>query len=108
MNMITLTEKAISKLRDHLSKDPDSIGVKMGVQGGGCSGFQYTFSIISEEDPDDRKFEQSGVAVYIDKKSYIFLINTEIDYVEDLMGSGFKFNNPSANRTCGCGESFGV
>ena len=106
--MITLTEKAISKLRDHLSQEPESIGVRMGVRGGGCSGFQYTFSTVTEEDPADKKFEQSGVTVYIDKKSYIFLINTEIDYVDDLMGSGFKFNNPSAKRSCGCGESFGV
>lgn len=96
------------KLKDHLAGDPSAIGVRMGVRGGGCSGFQYVFEIVTEENQADKKIEQDDVTVYIDKKSYIFLIGTEIDYVDDLMGSGFKFNNPAAARKCGCGESFGV
>ena len=106
--MITLTEKAVVKLQDHLSQDPYAIGVRVGVRGGGCSGFQYMLELVEHQPADDKKIEQSGITIYIDRKSYIFLTGTEIDYVDDLMGSGFKFNNPAAKRNCGCGESFGV
>lgn len=106
--MITVTEKAAAKMVEHVSKDPTSIGIRVGVKGGGCSGFQYVFELAVEEKDTDKKIEHPDVTVYIDKKSYIFLIGTEIDYTEDLMGSGFKFSNPAAKRSCGCGESFSV
>jgi len=106
--MITITEKAAAKIVEYVSKDLAAIGVRIGVKGGGCSGFQYILDLTTEEKGTDKKIEQSGAIVYIDKKSYIFLIGTEVDYTEDLMGSGFKFNNPAAKRMCGCGESFSV
>jgi len=106
--MINITEKAAAKMVEHISKDPSAIGLRVGVKGGGCSGFQYVFELATEALETDKKIEHPDVTVYIDKKSYIFLIGTEIDYTEDLMGSGFKFNNPAAKRMCGCGESFSV
>ena len=106
--MITVTEKALLKIEEYLSKDADALGLRVGVQGGGCSGFQYIFELVHSKNDTDKKIDLNGITIYIDKKSYIFLAGTEIDYTEDLMASGFKFNNPSANRTCGCGESFGV
>ena len=106
--MITITDKAIAKMSEFIAADPDAIALRAGVKGGGCSGFQYVLELTKAENPDDKKIEQGGVTVYIDRKSYMFLIGTEIDYTEDLMGAGFKFNNPSAKRSCGCGESFSV
>ena len=108
MIMITITDKALAKLKDHISSDPYAIGVRVGVRGGGCSGFQYLLEIVEQEEPEDKKIDYPGVTIYIDKKSSLFLAGTEIDYTEDLLQSGFKFNNPSASRNCGCGESFGV
>jgi len=104
--MINITEKAAAKMVEHISKDSTAIGIRVGVKGGGCSGYQYVFELATEEYDNDKKIEHPDVIVYIDKKSYIFLIGTEIDYTEDLMGSGFKFNNPAATRKRGCGESF--
>ena len=105
---MTITDKAITKMSEFIAADPDAIAIRVGVKGGGCSGFQYILEIAKIENSDDRKIEQAGVTVYIDRKSYIFLIGTEIDYEEGLMAAGFKFNNPSAKRSCGCGESFSV
>ena len=82
--------------------------MKAAVQGGGCSGFKYLLEFLNEHDDSLRVFECYGVSVYVDAKSFLYLMGTEIDYVDDLNASGFKFNNPSAKRTCGCGESFSI
>lgn len=104
--MITLTENAATRLSSLLDKK-DSTGVRAGVKGGGCSGFTYSLAFDSEK-PGDKVIENLGVKIYVDPKSYLYLMGTEIDYVDELNQSGFKFVNPNAKRTCGCGESFSV
>lgn len=105
--MITLSDSAASRLLDMLNSR-DDIGVRPGVRGGGCSGFTYNLEFASEERPGDRVIESKGVKLYVDSKSFLYLMGTEIDYVDELNQSGFKFVNPNAKRTCGCGESFSV
>ena len=106
--MITLTELAAKKVAELLVKQPHRIGLRVGVRGGGCSGFTYFLEFAEEINDRDRELESHGIKLYVDPKSYLYLMGTEISYLDDLSGSGFKFNNPSAKRTCGCGESFSV
>lgn len=105
--MISLTESAASKIKLMLT-DRDDIGVRPAVRGGGCSGFTYKLEFVSVKDTKDRVIETNGVTLYVDPKSYLYLMGTQIDYVDNLRQSGFKFVNPNAKRTCGCGESFSI
>ena len=105
--MITLTESAAKKIKD-LLKDSEHVALRPGVRGGGCSGFSYTLNLSSGAEENDRILESNGVEIHIDKKSYLYLMGTEIDYVDGIQQSGFQFVNPNAKRTCGCGESFSV
>ena len=105
--MISLTESAASKLRDLLSVR-DDIGIKPSVQGGGCSGFTYKLDFAKEAAASDREIQSKGITIYVDPKSYLYLMGREIDYIDELKQSGFRFINPNAKRTCGCGESFTV
>ena len=82
--------------------------IRVGVKGGGCSGLSYDLSFDTELKEDDKVFEDNGMKVVVDKKSFLYLIGTELDYSGGLNGKGFIFKNPNANRTCGCGESFAV
>lgn len=102
--MITITTAAVAKLNQMIAADPDAIWVRLSVIGGGCSGFQYamTFDVPS---PLDRKVE--GMLL-VDPVSYMYLENLNLDYTEELLSAGFKFNNPQVKRTCGCGSSFEV
>ncbi len=104
--MITLTEIAANKVKELLDKKEET-GVRVGVNGGGCSGFTYKLDFGNKREKD-RVVESHGVEIYIDTKSYLYLMGTQIDYVDELLQSGFKFVNPNAKRTCGCGESFSV
>jgi len=106
--LIGLSESAAIKVRELLTVDPKRLGVRPAVKGGGCSGFQYVLDFVHEPSEKDKKIESRGVTLFIDPKSYLYLMGTEIDYVDDLQNSGFKFQNPNAKRTCGCGESFSV
>jgi len=106
--MITITEKALTKaknLRDTLNK-PTSYVLNVKLDAGGCSGFMYDVEFI-EPPPEDTHhlFEYDGLTISCDKKSYIFLIGTELDWQETIMSTGFKINAPTATGTCGCGES---
>jgi iron-sulfur cluster assembly accessory protein len=104
---ITVSEKASGKIRELITKrDSTPKGLRVGVKGGGCTGFQYLFE-FSDEEPaaHDRVFDFEGFRVFCDPKSYLFLNGTELDYVETLMESGFKFQNPNVKSTCGCGSS---
>jgi iron-sulfur cluster assembly protein len=105
--MITLTQAAADKVRKLLAQrgTPD-IGLRIGVRGGGCSGNSYFMEFCEAESPGDEVMEAGGVRLVIDLKSAVLLTGTEIDYVEGLMGAGFKFNNPNVRHSCACGESF--
>jgi iron-sulfur cluster assembly protein len=106
--MIALTERAAERVKKVMSLRDGTLGIRAGVRGGGCSGFTYYLDFVSETDATDRELESYGVKIVVDRKSFLYLMGTEIDFVEELNDSGFKFRNPSAKRTCGCGESFSV
>lgn len=108
---LTLTEKAEFRLRSFLlgsapSTTPLEKGIRVSVSDGGCSGYQYALDVTSTPKEDDLIVEQGKVRVYIDKQSAPLLEGIVIDYVEGLIESGFKFSNPNATETCGCGQSF--
>ena len=103
--MLKLTESAIQKVKKLIEADPGRQGVRAQVRGGGCSGFQYALEFVYHEEPKDRVFEEDGVKLFVDPKSYLYLMGTEIDFVDEINNAGFKFVNPNAKRTCGCGES---
>ncbi len=107
MCMITLTEKAADKVKEILKTEGRESGaLRVGVKGGGCSGFSYVLDIDDKNNETDQVFEDKGVKIYIDAKSFVYLSGTELDYKESLTGSGFTFSNPNAVRSCGCGSSF--
>ncbi|HEX5814714.1 MAG TPA: iron-sulfur cluster assembly accessory protein [Methylomirabilota bacterium] len=85
---------------------PDTVFLRMGVKGGGCSGMSYLLEFDSEKGPHDREFEVDGVKVVVDKKSYLYLNGTTLDYVTQGLTGGFTFVNPNAKSSCGCGTSF--
>ena len=104
--MITLTKSAAVKIKK-LLEDKEESGIRAAIQGGGCSGFTYKLLFDNEKD-GDRVISDKGVRIYLDSKSFLYLMGTEIDFVDELNQSGFKFVNPNAKRTCGCGESFSI
>ena len=105
--MIQLTDKAAVKVREiREAEGLGEQGLRVRVIGGGCSGFTYDLFFEDETTDLDQTFESSGIKLYIDMMSYQYLEGTEIDYVEGLHGAGFKFVNPQAKSTCGCGSSF--
>ncbi len=107
MNTVTDTTK---KQALRLMEDEGKEGYfnRVGVDGGGCSGLMYQLSFDNEEKEGDKSFEDNGVKVVVDRKSYLYLIGTILDFSGGLNGKGFVFNNPNAGRTCGCGESFSL
>ena len=105
--MITLTENAISKLKDLFAEENNpNIKLRTFVQGGGCSGMQYGFTFDEDQNEDDFDFDFDGVPVVVDSMSAQYLQGAKIDYKEDLMGASFSIDNPNAETTCGCGSSF--
>jgi iron-sulfur cluster insertion protein len=108
--MIELTDNAAKKVKEIQSAEGlEQQGLRLRIIGGGCSGFSYDLFFDDEINDDiDERFESHGVPLYIDMMSYTYLEGTQIDYVEGLYGAGFKFNNPTAKSTCGCGSSFSV
>lgn len=108
--MVTVSEKAKDKIFELRTKDGKSTdeGVRVAVQGGGCSGLMYDLEFDSTQLETDHVFEDKGVKIYVDKKSLLYLLGTELDFSDGLNGKGFQFKNPNASRTCGCGESFSV
>jgi iron-sulfur cluster assembly accessory protein len=105
---ITLTERAASRIRDILAREPGKSALRIAVNGGGCSGFQYDFQLADGVAEDDLVIERSGVKAIIDPVSQDFLNGAEIDFVDDLMGQSFRINNPNATSSCGCGTSFSI
>jgi len=107
---ISLTEKALDEIKRIMSENqvPDSYGLRVGVKGGGCSGFTYTLGFDAEAKEGDTTIEDGKVKLFIDGKSLFYLSGTELDFSDGLNGKGFVFSNPNATKTCGCGDSFGV
>ncbi|HEY1849582.1 MAG TPA: iron-sulfur cluster assembly accessory protein [Candidatus Binataceae bacterium] len=106
MATVTLSETAVKKIHQLTADKPES-GLRVKVVGGGCSGLQYRMEIDSAKERD-KVFERDGARLIVDKKSFLYLNGSELDYGEDLMAAGFRLVNPNAKRTCGCGESFVV
>lgn len=105
--MITITEPAMARIKDILAEENNpNVKLRVFVQGGGCSGFQYGFTLDETENEDDWNFHMDGVRVLVDSMSGNYLQGAEIDYKADLMGSSFSIKNPNAVTTCGCGSSF--
>jgi iron-sulfur cluster assembly protein len=106
---IQVTEKAVSRIRSVLAKEnisPSEGGLRLGVQGGGCSGLSYNIRFDTQPRERDRIFQFGDVRVFVDPKSFIYLHGMVLDYEETLMHQGFVFQNPNAKKSCGCGTSF--
>ena len=106
MSMIEVTPKAVSKIREAFAKQGVTGGLRLGVQGGGCSGLSYLFRFDPKPRPTDKVFEYDDVKIFVDPKSYVFLDGMTLDWKDSLIHSGFVFDNPHAKRSCGCGTSF--
>lgn len=107
---IGLSERAITEVRKIMEQNsiPETYGLRVGVKGGGCSGLSYTLGFDADQRDGDKVLEASGVRMFVDQKSLFYLMGCEIDFTDGLNGRGFTFNNPNAQKTCGCGSSFGV
>lgn len=109
--IFTITEKATEQLKRLMNEDtkvtPEHF-LRVGVKGGGCSGLSYELAFDNLEQDGDNIFETNGIKVRIDKKSFLYLFGTELNFSDGLNGKGFEFINPNASRTCSCGESFAI
>ena len=111
-NGIYVSEKAKERVKQLMQEqgiaDDPNYFIRVSVVGGGCSGLSYKLDFDNEQKPTDQVFENNGVKVVTDLKSFLYLVNTTLDFSDGLNGKGFYFSNPNASRTCGCGESFAV
>jgi iron-sulfur cluster assembly accessory protein len=105
---ITISERAAMRITQFLNDDPELAAMRVGVSGGGCSGFQYTFELVQSVAPDDVIFRNGFAVIAVDPVSLPYMAGAEIDLVENLMGESFQVNNPQATASCGCGTSFSV
>lgn len=105
---VTVTKRAAKRISEIVQGEPAGTMLRVGVEGGGCSGFQYRFDLVRESAHDDLVIERDGSRVLIDPISLIYMNGSEIDFVDDLIGATFKINNPNATAGCGCGTSFSV
>ena len=108
--MIKVSEEAKKEVSRLMADDkiPQGAVIRVGVEGGGCSGLTYKMDFAENAESDDKIFEDQGVKIAVDKKSFLYLAGTTLEYSGGLNGKGFEFNNPNASRTCGCGESFSI
>ena len=107
--MITVTDSAKKQALRLMDEDEkEGLFIRVGVLGGGCSGLMYQLDFDNNETEDDKSFENNEVKIVVDKKSYLYLVGTTLDFSGGLNGKGFVFVNPNADRTCGCGESFSI
>jgi iron-sulfur cluster assembly accessory protein len=105
---VTLSARAAKRISEILAGEPGASHVRLSVNGGGCSGFQYEFGLDTQKNDDDIVIVRDGAAILIDPISLEFLGGAEIDFTDDLIGAAFKVNNPNATSSCGCGTSFSV
>jgi iron-sulfur cluster assembly protein len=103
-----IAKKKVSELMHEEGFDVNKDYVRVGVKSGGCSGLSYDLNFDKEEQENDKVFEHNDIKIIVDKKSFLYLVGTILDYSGGLNGTGFVFKNPNANRTCGCGESFSL
>ena len=106
--MISLTDRAISHVKDFLANRGQGVGIRVGVRTAGCSGLAYVLEFVDEPNDTDACFDNDGVGVFVDPKSLVYLDGLQMDYVTEGLNSGFKFTNPNQTGECGCGESFTV
>ena len=105
---VTLSESAARRLRDIAEREGRPLMLRVAVEGGGCSGFQYQFDLVDAAEADDLKIERDGAAALVDIVSLALLTGSEIDFVDELAGAEFRVRNPNAKSSCGCGVSFSV
>ena len=108
MDNVTVTERAARRIGEILGREPPGTMLRVSVEGGGCSGFQYKFDMERAQAEDDVLIRRDGAAVLIDPVSLDYLAGSEIDFVDDLIGASFRINNPQAKASCGCGTSFSL
>jgi iron-sulfur cluster assembly protein len=107
--MVQLTPQAVSKVKELLAAEQkEGFGLRVAIQGGGCSGFTYGLTFENTQRPTDEVVEVDGLKVYVDAMSQMYLNGVKIDYLETLQGAGFKIDNPNSSGSCGCGSSFSV
>ncbi|MEL6369473.1 MAG: iron-sulfur cluster insertion protein ErpA [Pseudomonadota bacterium] len=105
---VTVSDRAATRISEILAKEPAGSMLRVAVNGGGCSGFQYEFAITADQNDDDIAIEKGGVTVLVDETSLEFMGGSEIDFSDELIGAAFKIVNPNATASCGCGTSFSV
>lgn len=105
---ITMTSAAAERIKEILVAEPDKKVLRISVSGGGCSGFQYEFDLDNTVNDDDHTIEKDGSTILIDSISLVYVLGSEIDFVDDLIGASFQINNPNATASCGCGTSFSI
>ena len=105
---VTISERAARRIGEIMKSEGDGAMLRISVEGGGCSGFQYKFDMDREQAPDDLLIRREGAVVLIDQVSLGYLAGSEIDFVDDLIGSSFRITNPKATASCGCGTSFSL
>lgn len=108
MTQFAITEAAAAQISKILANEAAGAHLRVAVQGGGCSGFSYVFSIDDTQSADDHTFSRDGVTVLVDEMSLQYMDGSEIDWVDDLIGQSFRINNPNATASCGCGTSFDI
>jgi iron-sulfur cluster assembly accessory protein len=105
---VTVTDRAARRIAQILSAEPTPAMLRVSVEGGGCSGFQYRFDVARERAPDDLVIEREGAVVVVDPVSLQYMAGSQIDFVDELIGASFKVENPKATASCGCGTSFSL
>jgi iron-sulfur cluster assembly accessory protein len=108
MDNVTVSERAARQIGEILRREPPGTMLRLSVEGGGCSGFQYKFDMDQAREPDDIVIERDGAVLLIDPVSLGYLAGSEVDFVDDLIGAAFRVNNPQAKASCGCGTSFAL
>ena len=106
--VITLSDRAANRIKEILSKDQNSSGVRIGVKSGGCAGMSYVMEYAKDKNSNDELIEDKGVKVFVDPGAVMYLLGTEMDYKEEEFSSSFVFKNPNETERCGCGESFKI
>jgi iron-sulfur cluster assembly accessory protein len=105
---VTVTDRAARRIAEIVAREAETPMLRISVEGGGCSGFQYKFDLVHASQSDDLVIEKGGARVLVDPVSLGYLAGSEIDFVDDLIGAAFKVNNPNATASCGCGTSFSI